>query len=65
MSKSNQYTNSHRSNHATLRAFSNLLKVFNSRNNFVFTSYEILAVISISLAIGLVINLVIYFVFVS
>lgn len=65
MSKSNQLTNIHRSNHTTRRAFSNLLKFFNPRNNFVFTWYEIIAAISIFLGLGLVINLVIYFVFVN
>ena len=65
MSKSNQHTNFHRSNHTTQRAFSNLFKFFNPRNNFVFTWHEIIAAISIFLGLGLVIKLVIYFVFVN
>jgi len=65
MSQSNQHTNFHRSNHTTRRTFSNLLKFFNPRNNFIFTWNEILAVKGISLALGLAINFFIYFVFVG
>ena len=63
MSKSNQHINFHRSNHTTRRAFSNLLKFFNPRNNFVFTWHEILAGLSILSFLSLVAYLTVHFAF--